>query len=103
MKKEDDEEQGHRRLQFLTMAIANSTQEMFTGSETPLPDSILIVGGGVFGCEWKKNLSSPIRSRTGIFKWIFLACRAARFSISVPYLILKFQFLRGSICELEKG
>ncbi|EER37222.1 fructosyl amino acid oxidasesarcosine oxidase [Histoplasma capsulatum H143] len=45
VRKEDDEEQGHRRLQFPTMAIANSTQEMFTGSETPLPDSILIVGG----------------------------------------------------------
>ncbi|PGG98508.1 hypothetical protein GX51_06774 [Blastomyces parvus] len=31
------------------MAVANSAHDMVTGSETPLPDSIIIVGGGVFG------------------------------------------------------
>ncbi|EDN02217.1 fructosyl amino acid oxidasesarcosine oxidase [Histoplasma capsulatum] len=40
------------------MAIANSTQEMFSGSETPLPDSIIIVGGGVFGLSTALALSA---------------------------------------------
>ncbi|OJD27927.1 hypothetical protein ACJ73_00673 [Blastomyces percursus] len=40
------------------MAITNSAQDMITGSETPLPDSIIVVGGGVFGLSTVLALSA---------------------------------------------
>ncbi|KLJ11613.1 hypothetical protein EMPG_13201 [Blastomyces silverae] len=40
------------------MAITNSAQDMITGSETPLPDSIIVVGGGVFGLSTALALSA---------------------------------------------
>ncbi|KKZ62589.1 hypothetical protein EMCG_02998 [[Emmonsia] crescens] len=40
------------------MTITNLTQEMYTGPGTPLPDSIIIVGGGVFGLSTALALST---------------------------------------------
>ncbi|EQL37386.1 hypothetical protein BDFG_01347 [Blastomyces dermatitidis ATCC 26199] len=40
------------------MAITNSAQDMITGSEIPLPDSIIVVGGGVFGLSTALALSA---------------------------------------------